>query len=801
MPGDDRKTREQLLEELAAARRAIVDLRTAADNSSDLVVRYDRKYRYSYANRAALEASGHLASQLIGKSNREMGHPEHLCELLEASIAKVLETGQPTTIEFETELPKGSSHLNLKLDPEFDEEGRVSSVLGVSRDVTERKQIEEALRAARESLEAAIAQSPSGILIADAPGVTIRAANQAAFGIRGGNPRVLTEIDVAQHSERWQIFRPDGSPYPSEQLPLSRAVLHGEVTRGQDAIIRDQEGNDRWVSVNAAPIRDSKGEITAGIVVFHEITERKLAEERLSKTARLLTDVLNLVPDMIFAKDLELRTMLCNEAFASAVGKTAEEMIGHTDVENGWDPKLVHGCQDEGVIGFETSDRRVLDGESVHDPCDPANVGGEIRFFDTHKLPMRDAEGRIIGLLGVARDVTDRNRAELQRLELEAQLQQAQKLESLGILASGIAHDFNNLLVGIYSNMDLALLESEEDSPIRTCLTEARTAAGRASDLISQMLAYAGKGTASIEEIALGELVQEMAALLKTSVVKTATISLDLAEDLPAMRGDPTQVRQIVMNLITNAAQSIGEDSGEITVKTEQVQCDRALLDEIRPDTELPMGCYLRLSISDTGSGIDEEIEQQIFDPFFTTKAEGSGLGLSAVHGIVHRHGGGIGVISEPGRGASFSVFFPAVVQPASTADATSAPVDWHPSGTILVVDDEELVRSLAVRAVERFGFTALSASDGLDAIKVFREHCDEIDCILLDLRMPHMDGEETFDALRRIRNDVPVILCSGLAEEASTKELMRRGLSAFLKKPYSIGGLREKLRDVMEAE
>ena len=398
---------------------------------------------------------------------------------------------------------------------------------------------------------------------------------------------------------------------------------------------------------------------------------------------------------------------------------------------------------------------------------------------------------------GVFTDITERKRIETERREIEARLRQFQKLESLGVLASGLAHDFNNLLVGIFGNMDLALHALAPADPVRRHVAAARAAAERAGELIEQMLTYAGKGKSRTEEVDLNQLVREMADLLSAPVSKKTTVHFDLCEGPLTIRGDPTQIRQIVMNLITNAGQAIGEQPGDITLETERCECKRALLREIRPDEELPEGEYARLRVTDTGPGMDAETRERIFDPFFTTKTSGSGLGLSAVHGIVRGHRGAIKVDSEPGRGSAFTLWLPATTRAA--ASSPERPLsEWRGHGTVLIVDDDAAVRSFATVSVEHLGFRALTASDGAEAVEVFRRRLGEIDCVLLDLRMPRMDGEEAFDQLRELSEDIPVLLSSGFAEEDLIARLVARGATQFLPKPYSLADLQAKLEALL---
>ena len=413
-------------------------------------------------------------------------------------------------------------------------------------------------------------------------------------------------------------------------------------------------------------------------------------------------------------------------------------------------------------------------------------------------------EGELQLLEGFLSDITEKKRAEEERRGLEAQVQQAQKLESLGVLAGGIAHDFNNLLMGILGNADLALDEISPASPARQSIKNIETAGKRAAELCRQMLAYSGKGRFVIEALNLNEVVEEMAHLLRAAISKNAILRYQFAEHLPAVEADATQMRQVIMNLITNASDAIEEKSavagaqGVISIMTGVLDCDAAYLRNAPLDEALPEGRYVYIEVSDTGCGMDAATREKIFDPFFTTKFTGRGLGLSAALGIVRGHRGVLKIYSEPGQGSSFKLLFPALTQAAETSqEEARPPEDWAPSGTVLLVDDEEAVRGVGKRMLEKIGFEVLTAEDGRQALALFEQHRNTISCVLLDLTMPHMDGEQTFRELRRIREDVPVILSSGYNQQEITNRFVGRGLAGFVQKPYQMATLAQALREV----
>jgi len=474
------------------------------------------------------------------------------------------------------------------------------------------------------------------------------------------------------------------------------------------------------------------------------------------------------------------------------------------------------GRQREEVLAGSLAE---LVGRAAESPPEDIDVrvrqaaAGQVQLFE---WPARDSQGRcfwveinlkraIIGearcVLAVVRDITERKKAEEARRKLEARIQQAQKLQSLGLLAGGAAHDFNTLLTVVLGYADLALRDAGADSPVSSSLKEIKKAAERAAELTQQLLAYSGRGHFVTQKLDLNALIEEMAHLLKVSISKTAVLEFDFAPDLPAVEADPAQIRQVVMNLITNASEAIGERPGTIRIATGVVDADRAYLSETYLDEALPEGRYVYLEVSDTGCGMDEQARARIFDPFYTTKFTGRGLGLAAVLGIVRTHGGAIKVHSEVGKGSTFRVLLPCPAGTYRPAEACTAAGSGHPSrpaGTILVVDDEEAIRRLTERWLRSAGFAVLTAADGPEAVKVFREHADEIAAVLLDMTMPGMDGEATFRELRKVRPDVRVILSSGYGETHASERFTGLGLAGFIQKPYVHEKLIAKLTRVL---
>ncbi len=413
---------------------------------------------------------------------------------------------------------------------------------------------------------------------------------------------------------------------------------------------------------------------------------------------------------------------------------------------------------------------------------------------------VRNAAGEPEYFISQIQDITIRKKMEDERIAMERQLLHSQKLESLGVLAGGIAHDFNNILTAIIGNADLALMRTNKESPAVENLQRIERAASQAADLAKQMLAYSGKGKFVIENIDLNQLVEEMTHMLGVSISKKAALRLNLTRPLPPVEADATQLRQVIMNLVINASEAIGDENGSITITTGCMNCDSAYLKKIWLDKNLADGPYVYLEIADSGCGMNQETVSRIFDPFFTTKFTGRGLGMAAVLGIVRGHKGAIKVYSEPGKGTSFKVFFPASADLPGLADDNSRqPSGWQGGGTILLVDDEECILNIGGEMLRELGFGVITACDGREALNVFQANRQSINCVILDLTMPNLDGEQTFRELRRLDPDVKVIISSGYHEQEICQKFVGKGLAGFIQKPYRLSELAGILQSVME--
>ena len=590
----------------------------------------------------------------------------------------------------------------------------------------------------------------------------------------------------------FRIVGPEDRPRFDEHIcdyldGAKRGDAIGEI---EFRIVRS-DGEVRWIGHVCRPVFGADGIFQGRRGSNRDITDRKRMEEELRSSGDTLQALVHSSPLAIVTFDKDGNIGMWNPAAERMFGWRAEEVTGRP-----------HPIVPEDKLDEFREFRESAMGGSTFTGRELLRLRKDGSHIDisVSTAPLRDAAGSITSVMSIITDITEIKRAEEEKLNLERQVQQAQKMESLGVLAGGIAHDFNNLLMVVLGHAELALKEISPMSPACGSITEIATAAHRAADLCRQMLAYAGKASFALERVGLRDLVEEMAHLLKTAISKKAILNLNLERGLPPIAADPNQLRQIVMNLLINASEAIGDRSGVITVSVGATRCDEEYLRKTELRDALSPGLYVHLEVTDTGGGMDAQTRSRIFEPFFSTKFTGRGLGLAAVLGIVRAHKGALKVVSEPGKGTTFKILFPTLEDAGEGARTNdSSPLaDWRGKGTILLVDDEESLIGLGARMLEHLGFTVLTAADGLQAVERYRERGKEIDLVLMDLTMPHMDGAEAFGELRRLNPDVRVILASGYSYEDVASRFAGKGLDGVLQKPYTLAKMRELFAGLM---
>jgi PAS domain S-box-containing protein len=554
--------------------------------------------------------------------------------------------------------------------------------------------------------------------------------------------------------------------------PLFGVQIYSEWERGRRLLQRSREELEDRVAERTAELARANASLR------QEVAERGSAEKALRKSEERYRVVSELGSDLAFGfrldPDQRFRAGWVTDAYSRITGYSLDELKG-----DGW-LRLVHP-QDREPLRRRFSE--ILAGRERE--LEVRLVAKSSRVATVHARLDVVREGRSFRVVGAARDVTDARRAEAERRDLERQVLEAQRLESLSMLTGGVAHDFNNLLAVILGNSRMAGAELPSDSPAQARLTRIRAAAEHGAALTEQMLAYAGKSGVALKPLDLSRLVEEISDLLRASIAERAGLDLDLAMRAP-VEGDATQLRQVVLNLVTNASESLEGGVGNLVVRTGLAKLSEVDLAEGLGAERMQAGSYVFLEVSDDGQGMDAATQARIFEPFFTTKFSGRGLGLAAVLGIVRTHGGVVRIRSRVGRGTSVRVLLPERQGDLARPQAPpSAPAPPHRSGTILIADDQDYVLEVAQAFLERAGHRVLTASGGRAAIEIFRARSREIDAVLLDLAMPDASGEEVLVEIQRIRSDVPVIIATGYSAQAAAQRLASHGVVGFVHKPF----------------
>jgi PAS domain S-box-containing protein len=569
------------------------------------------------------------------------------------------------------------------------------------------------------------------------------------------------------------------------------------IAAGEEADSVRLQGSDELAKLSESfdlmtqRIGSSTGELRdANKRMKQEINERKFIEEALRNSERRFRSIWENSLEAMRLTDSKGVVLAVNPAYCKLVEKEAHDLLQHPFTL----PFNQQNANEQ--LDRYQEDFRTRGVERLQQPKVQLLSGRELELEVSYSFVDMERDRPL--LLGIFRDVTEKRRQDEQRLALERKLLDSQKLESLGVLAGGIAHDFNNLLAAILGNTNLAQMHLKPASPVFSYLKNVEKTSLRAADLCRQMLAYAGKGRFTLQYLDLNEVVRETLELLEVSITKKAGLRVELRPELSKVYADPAQIRQVVMNLVINASESIGDKPGLIRIRTGLVKTDKNFFEHAYMASELAPGDYVFVEVTDTGCGMSADTQMRIFDPFFTTKFTGRGLGLAAVLGIVRGHNGALKLKSEVGKGSTFKFLLPVpqVALPQSpSSTTTNVTAHWRTGGTILVVDDDPCVRAVTTRMVEAAGFEVLQAVDGRHGVEVFSQNQKDIRAVLLDLAMPNLNGREAFEEMRRIRPDVKVLLISGFSEQEAFEE---PGPNGFLQKPFKPEDLNGKLQRLL---
>jgi two-component system cell cycle sensor histidine kinase/response regulator CckA len=655
------------------------------------------------------------------------------------------------------------------------------------------------LAAAREWLETTLASIGDAVVATNADG-KVTFMNPVAANLTGWSEREAVGKSL---KEIFNIV----NEYTREPAvnPVTRALETGRAQGlANHTVLISRSGKEYAIDDSASPIRDNSTRVTGAVLVFRDISARRAAErqrERLLEEARAAS------------ADAERRRSQIHSLFMQS-----PVIINiHRGPEHTFElvhPGMAAFLDCDSAVGAPARQAIPQQYRAIFvDSLDASFRSGEPRVVEEAKItlrdereawysfihhPWRDLDGSTAGIMTLALDVTEQIRTRLETQTTQERLRETAKLESLGVLAGGIAHDFNNLLVGIMGNASLVFEMLDSDDPARDAVENLLKAAERAAQLTHQMLAYSGKGRFFIEPLDLRRAVEELLPLITPSISRSVRLSLDLPPSLPSIDADRAQMQQLLMNLVINAAEAYEGRPGVVAVSA----CVRNLAEgEIQSLFGLSQpapGPYVCVEVSDKGTGMSEETRTKVFDPFFTTKFAGRGLGLSAVLGIIRAHSGAIEVETEHGTGTTFRVYFPPSAAMPRLDEPEPAITDLRGAGTILLVDDEETVRTTATSALESYGYRVVTAYDGECAIDIFRRDHEKVSLVVLDLTMPVLDGEAVLERLREIDSEVPVILSSGFSATEATRRFEGKHLSGFLQKPYTAQSLAQSVKNAL---
>jgi PAS domain S-box-containing protein len=750
--------------------------------------------RWVYVNEAAEGITGYSRSELYRQNFWELVHPEHQGLVRERGFKRQAGLNPPSTYDFKIIHKSGSVRWVTLSAGSFVYQGRFAG-LNTVVDITERKRAEEALRENRQQMAQIIEFLPDATFGIDTDGRIIiwNRAMEEMTGIAAGEMmgKSAYEYAVPFYGRRRPILVdrildpaiPIESEYPfinRQGRSLSTEVFCPALYNGKGA----------YVFAKAAPLNDAEGAVIGAIESVRDISERMRAESELRRNEEKYRSILENIEDGYYEVDLAGNFTFFNDFTCRISGYPPHELLGmnyrqYTDADNAAKLKQTF------MTVYQTGrPARALDLAILQ-------KSGERNFVEISTSLMVSGAGEPEGFRGIIRDITERKTAEEQKARLEAQLQQAQKMEAVGTLAGGVAHDFNNILQAISGYTQLMLMKKTPEDPDYRKLQQIQKSGNRAAGLIEQLLTFSRKIEGQCRPLCLNQEIRLVDKLLKQTIPKMIDRRLDLEEPLWLVNADPVHMEQILLNLGSNAADAMPE-GGELFIETRNVILDEA---SGRP-ADAPPGRYVRLCVSDTGWGMDEKTLEQIFEPFFTTKAigKGTGLGLASVYGIVKSHGGHITCESRINQGTTFRIHIPAL--PESEARAPCETAGARPRGgteTILVVDDEIGIREAEGEILERFGYRVVWAEDAETAVSIYRRQWEAIDLVILDLNMPGMGGLQCLKELLARHPAARIIIASGYAEGNLPAKALAAGACGFISKPCQADELAAAVRRALD--
>lgn len=785
----ERKRAEELLRESEER------YRLAMEATSDGVWDWDLVTDNVYYSPAYFRMLGYEPEQFQGKANTwlDLIHPEDRERALSANKACIRNESQSFSVEFRMRSRDGSWHWILGRGKAVrrDANGLALQMIGTHVDVTERKRAEEAVRESRERLSQILDFLPDPTFAIDLEGKVIvwNKAYEQMTGVKAED--ILGKGDYEYALPFYGYRRPVLIDAALEQgiAPLGN---YSSVRRDEDILLADADapvrgGDIRVLSCKARPLYDSTGKVIGALESIRDVTEIRKTQDMLRDSEKRYRSVVENMQDVFYRSDKDNIITMISPSAAKILGIPCDEITGRK-VESFWmypseREKMMERLQRDGFVRDYEITLRKMDGSPVI-------------VSDTSSL-IKDEQGQILGIEGLLRDITERKRSEEERQKLQAQLNQAQKLESVGRLAGGVAHDFNNMLGLILGHAELALKKVDQSHTFFANLTEIRKAALRSADLTRQLLAFASRQTISPKVLDLNETVEGMLKMLRRLIGEDIDIAWLPAADPWPVKVDPGQIDQILANLCVNARDAIS-GVGKVTIET-----GTAFFDEeyCAQHSGFVPGEFVMLAVSDDGCGMDKQTLGNIFEPFFTTKpfGEGTGLGLATVYGIVKQNNGFINVYSEPGRGTTFKIYIPRAEKQKTRKIPVHLERELRGNETVLLVEDEEPMLDLGTTILQEHGYEVLATQSPAEAMAIARRHGGPIHLLITDVVMPEMNGKELRDRLAEVKPGLKNIFMSGYtANIIAHHGILGEGID-FLQKPFSMQTLLEKVRDVLD--
>jgi PAS domain S-box-containing protein len=749
------------------------------------ILELDAKGTITFANSAHARIYGYRADAMVGRSILDQCANDKERLRVKAHLAFIMDQQPHPTPWYGVDRTRDGRLINTQVEWNYrlDSGGAIVGLIAVTSDITHRKRAEKALTDNLSFMNTLIDTIPNPVFYKDQQGYflgcnvayaeTLGLTKERILGRRLIDLQTTLQSDMAEHYHRQDLL-----------------LIQNTGIQTHEEKIRCADGVHRIFELNKATFSDAEDQVAGLVGIMLDITERKQALKALKESQDLFEAFMRHLPGLAFMKDPNGVYMYVNDSFRHYSGLRALDQIGLSDQQL-WDTSTAEALQ--------ANDRVVLDSKTAQSHMETVQLSNhEQRYLLTARFPVFK-DNRLFALGGISIDITERTLAQRQREQLELQLQQTQKMEALGTLAGGIAHDFNNILAAIIGYTEIVAAETEKTSDAYEYLQRVLTAGERARSLVKQILAFSRQGEMEPKPVQIKLIVKEVLKLLRASLPATIEIIEDIRSS-GAVMADPTQIHQVMLNLGTNAGYAMGEMGGTLTVRLEETLKDCTTACDYG---ELLPGRYLHLTVSDTGKGIDPSAIGRIFDPFFTTKpkGEGTGMGLSVVHGIVTGLGGAITVESVPGRGARFDVFLPALeITDVAIAAETAEPL---PTGNerILYVDDEVFQTDMLTHMLGLLGYQVQSCNTGHQALELFEKDPLAIDLVITDMIMPGMTGDALSAKLLALRPDLPIILATGYSEQMTEAKAKAMGIRAFTLKPVVMEKLARLIRQVLEKQ